>query len=162
QLAELQRPPTTAANSSLAPSANPIGAPPVVVKKPTGRTRGGQVGHAGRARKLLPQSEVDEVVEHRPAACRSCGSLLDQQGEVLGCPIALGSISAREEELSHALAEPYGRLVSKIAAAPLKHVDETGWKLAGKSRWLFVAAGASEAVFGIEKTRTHPALRRFL
>jgi len=196
------------------------------------------VGHAGRTRKLLPQSEVDEVVEHRPAACRSCGSLLDQQGavlcgrhqvaelpqravlisehrsyvcrcgkcgaisrsvipdhvtasgvgerlcgaigllsawvkgskravaevlgEVLGCPIALGSISAREEELSHALAEPYGRLVSKIAAAPLKHVDETGWKLAGKSRWLFVAAGASEAVFGIEKTRTHPALRRFL
>ena len=83
QLAELQRPPTTAANSSLAPSANPIGAPPVVVKKPTGRTRGGQVGHAGRTRKLLPQSEVDEVVEHRPAACRSCGSLLDQQGAVL-------------------------------------------------------------------------------
>jgi len=238
QVAELQRPRTSAANSSLPPSANPIGAPPVVVKKPTGRTRGAQRGHAGKTRKLLPQAEVDEVVEHRPAVCRCCNSLLDQQdavvcgrhqvaelpqravrisehrsyscrcgkcgaqtrsliphhvmasgigerlcgaigllgawvkgskravaevlGEVLGCPIALGSISAREAELAEALAEPYGRLVSKMAAAPLKHVDETGWKLAGRSCWLFVAAAARAAVFAIEKTRTYPALRRFL
>jgi transposase len=82
--------------------------------------------------------------------------------DVLGCPIALGSVSAREAELSEALAGPYEQLVAEVAAAAVKYVDETGWKLHGKKRWLFVAATDRAAVFGIERSRTHPALLQLL
>ena len=82
--------------------------------------------------------------------------------DVLGCPMSLGSVSVREAELSAALAGPYEQLVEQVAQAPVKYVDETGWKQQGKGRWLFVAATDREAVFRIEKNRTHPALMRVL
>jgi transposase len=44
----------------------------------------------------------------------------------------------------------------------VKYVDETGWKLAGKSRWLFVSADADQTVFRIDKTRTRAALKALL
>ena len=47
--------------------------------------------------------------------------------EVLGCPIALGSISARERELSDALELPYAQLARQVSQAKVKYVDETGW-----------------------------------
>src|SRR4051812_47549718 len=88
QILELQqqakRP--TASNSSLAPSANPIGAKPPVTKQPTGRTRGAQLGHKGKSRTLLPVEQVDQVIEHRPAACAHCREAMapDAPGQVVG------------------------------------------------------------------------------
>lgn len=40
------------------------------------RQRGGQPGHVGRGRALVPVEAVDEVVVHRPGACQNCGALL--------------------------------------------------------------------------------------
>ena len=227
-----------ASNSSIAPSANPIGARKPVVKRPTGRRRGGQPGHKGTGRKLLPPEQVDEVVEHRPDVCQHCnGSLADQPGDIvgrhqvaelpprsvvitehrslacrcgncggvsrgmipadirvsvtgprltaaigmlgafvygshraiglvveqmLGCPIGLGSISARERELSDALAGPYAQLVEQVADAKVKYVDETGWKTKGKAEQLFVAATADAVVFRVEKNRNRRSLKRLL
>lgn len=236
----LQRRPTTttASNSSLPPSANPIGARPPVVKRPTGRRPGGQIGHVGKSRTLLSEAQVDHFIEHRPGVCRDCQRAIagDAPGEVvvgrhqvaelppvaveitehralacrcahcgglsrgtipsdvqasvtgprlcaaigllgasmkgskraiamvlqevLGCPMfALGSVSARERELSDALAGPYQMLVASAAAqsAKVKYVDETGWKLRGKSRWLFVSADQEQVIFRIDKARTRGA-----
>lgn len=58
-------------NSSQPPSADPPSAPPRS-KSPTGRKQGGQPGHEGKGRPLLPAWAVDEVVEHWPAVC-DCG-----------------------------------------------------------------------------------------
>jgi transposase len=75
--------------------------------------------------------------------------------EVLGCPtFALGSVSAREAELRDALAGPHRTLVAAAATSKTKYVDETGWKLRGKSRWLFVSADRAQVVFRVEKART--------
>ena len=82
--------------------------------------------------------------------------------QMLGCPIALGSISARERELSDALAEPYEHLVHRLARAPVKYVDETGWPLHGQRRTLFVAATKQAALFRIEKDRNRPAFKKLL
>jgi transposase len=82
--------------------------------------------------------------------------------EALGCPIALGSILAREAELSAALAGPYRALVASAAGSNVKYVDETGWKLRGKRRWLFVSADAGQTVFRIDKARTRGAFRALL
>ena len=82
--------------------------------------------------------------------------------DVLGCPIALGSISARERELSDALEGPYGELVNEVSAAKVKCVDETSWYRKSVEESLFVAASHSAAVFRIEKTRNRSSLKKLL
>lgn len=230
-----------ASNSSLPPSANPIGAASPVVKRPTGRRRGAQPGHRGASRAMVPPEQVDEVIEHRPGVCPHCSVALSPDAvseeqivgrhqvaelppravvitehrsiacrcpacgnvnrgqipaeirrcvigprltaaiglfgsrvygshraiaqvlrQVLGCPVALGSIGARERELSEALAGPCGRLVGQVAGAPVKYVDETGWKTRGRGEHLFVAATAGATVFRVQKSRHRPALGRLL
>jgi transposase len=37
------------------------------------RKAGGQEGHAGAGRRLEPEDQVDEIVEHYPEVCRGCG-----------------------------------------------------------------------------------------
>ena len=59
-------------NSSLPPSQDPPSTPPRPGGKRSGRGRGGQPGHEGRHRRLLPPEQVDQVVEHWPERCRSC------------------------------------------------------------------------------------------
>jgi transposase len=224
-------------NSSLPPSANPPWAPRPGRKKPTGRRPGGQAGHKGHFRPLLPVEEVDEVVRHRPARCRHCGmefgpeaqdQTLDRHQvselprravkvtehqaiacrcrrcglstkepipdallrsvlgprlsaaavyvsarvhgsrraveelleEVLGVPLALGTVTAREREMAAALDESYRAAKAAIARAKAKNVDETGWKRAGKFLW--VAATSSLAVFHLDPCRNRDALHALL
>ena len=58
-------------NSSQPPSQDPPTAPKRG-KDRSGRKAGGQPGHEGKGRPLLPAWAVDEVVEHWPAGC-ACG-----------------------------------------------------------------------------------------
>jgi transposase len=66
-------------SSSLPPSQDPPSAPPRPRWPGSGRTRGGQPGHEGRYRRLLPPERVDEVVEHWPQRCRTCAHVFDGQ-----------------------------------------------------------------------------------
>ena len=60
-------------NSSVPPSQDPPGAPRRRRGKDrSGRPQGGQSGHEGRGRELLPAWAVDELVEHWPGRC-DCG-----------------------------------------------------------------------------------------
>lgn len=52
--------------------------PPRPGGKGSGRGRGGQPGHEGKHRRLLPPDQVDEVVEHWPERCQSCAHLFDE------------------------------------------------------------------------------------
>ena len=42
------------------------------------RGRGGQPGHEGKHRRLLPPERVDEVVEHWPQRCSSCAHVFEE------------------------------------------------------------------------------------
>ncbi len=64
-------------NSSLPPSQDPPSAPRRPGGKRSGRGRGGQPGHEGKHRRLLPPERVDEFVEHWPERCRSCAHVFD-------------------------------------------------------------------------------------
>jgi transposase len=62
-------------NSNLPPSSDPPGArePGKDKGQPGGgRKRGGQPGHRGNRRDLLPVEQVDHVVDHFPAECENC------------------------------------------------------------------------------------------
>jgi len=63
-------------NSSKPPSSDGpmVKLPPK--KVPTGRKPGGQRGHKGSYRALLPVEKVDEVVEHWPHKCEGCNAAL--------------------------------------------------------------------------------------
>jgi transposase len=62
----------TSANSSQPPSKNPQGFKPNR-KQPTGKKRGGQIGHIGHERKLYPLEMCQEVIDHYPQQCSKCG-----------------------------------------------------------------------------------------
>ena len=58
---------------------------------------------------------------------RGIGDFLEQ---VFGLPLALGSVSNLEQELSKALAVPHAEAVRRAA---VRNVDESGWKRQGLS-----------------------------
>lgn len=53
-------------------------------RKRSGKKQGGQPGHKGAGRALDP--DPDEIVEHRPSACRRCGRELDGGERIVGRP----------------------------------------------------------------------------
>jgi transposase len=61
------------ANSSRPPSSDPPQTPARAKAPPAGRKRGGQPGHRGTCRALLPLEQVDEIVAVVPEHCRHCG-----------------------------------------------------------------------------------------
>jgi transposase len=93
----------------------------------------------------LSKRGVEEVCEH-----------------VFGVPIALGTVSNLEQEISAALAVPHTEATATVRDAPVKNLDETGWKENGKKRWLWVAATKLVAVFIIHPWRNLAALESLL
>lgn len=59
-------------NSSKPPSTDPPGTQPRASKPPTGRKPGGQPGHEGRHRPLLPPDQVSEFMVVKPDRCGHC------------------------------------------------------------------------------------------
>src|SRR3954470_14100451 len=68
----------TSANSSRPPSSDPPQAPVRPKAPPSGRKRGGQPGHRGACRALLPVEQVDEIVPVVPKRCRHCEQLFPE------------------------------------------------------------------------------------
>src|SRR5689334_21039913 len=62
----------TSANSSRPPSSDPPQARARSKAPSSDRKRGGQPGHRGACRALLPVEQVDEVVAVVPERCRHC------------------------------------------------------------------------------------------
>jgi transposase len=77
-------------------------------------------------------------------------------------PIALGTIANLEQEMSAALAPAHQEAIAAVRQAPVKYVDETGWKQAGRKRWLWAAATTNVAVFLIDVFRNATALRKLV
>ena len=73
---------TDSSNSSKPPSSDGPGVKKKD-KKPGRRKRGGQIGHKGKKRILLPEGEMDHIVNIFPQACEKCRKTLtpDESGE---------------------------------------------------------------------------------
>jgi transposase len=84
----------------------------------------------------LSKRRVEEVVE-----------------TVFEVPVALGTVAKLEQEMSAALEPAHQEALAAVQQAPVKHLDETGWKKAGRKRWLWVAATGSVVVFLIHRLR---------
>lgn len=82
--------------------------------------------------------------------------------DVFDVPVALGTIANLERQTSTALAPAHAEALQAVRAAGVKNVDETGWKLAGRLCWLWVAATGSVAAFLIHARRGWEALTALL
>ena len=63
-------------NSSQPPSSDAPSAPPRPKRPPSERKPGGQPGHLGHGRKLVPVEQVQHVIDLKPTQCHDCGALL--------------------------------------------------------------------------------------
>ena len=81
---------------------------------------------------------------------------------VFGLPISSGSVINIEQEMSAALLSAHGEARAAVQRAPVKHVDETGWKQAGRRCWLWGAATACVACFVIHPSRGAAGLAALL
>src|SRR5258706_1495963 len=68
-------------NSSKPPSTDGLARTTKSLRKRSGRTPGGQLGHQGETLRLV--GTPDAVVEHRPAICTGCGAPLGEDVPVL-------------------------------------------------------------------------------
>jgi transposase len=72
---------------------------------------------------------------------------------IVGVPMALGTVANLEQEISAALAPAHVEAQDAVQGAPVKNVDETGWKQAGRRCWVWAAATALVAYFVIHPSR---------
>lgn len=70
-----------------------------------------------------------------------------------GVPLALGTVSRLEREVSQALAAAHAEVAEAVRQAPAKNVAETGWKRAGRLCWLWAAVTGTAALFVIHARR---------
>ena len=81
---------------------------------------------------------------------------------VFKLPVALGSICAREQEMSAALEPAYNQIAQSVREGPHKNIDETGWSKAGKLCWLWLAAHETAALFQVHASRGKPGFNDLL
>ena len=92
-------------------------------------------------------------LKHRVGASyRKCASVLLTLTGLVVCSAAL----VRSGHRLRRLALPsYDRLVEAARHSAVQHVDETGWKIGGRSAWLWVFADAHATLYRIRKSRGH-------
>lgn len=197
-------------------------------KLPSGKKRGGQAGHTGQSRPLVPPEAVSEFRVYKPERCRHCGAALNgsdpepsrwqvtdlppiepvviehqvhalrcaccgkstrghlppevarsQFGPgvtavvglligqerlskrqvqrvlqtVFGIRMAVGSVVARQQEISDSLAEAYQTVQEYIHQAHHRHIDETPWRESWQRAWLWSVATPAATLFRVADKR---------
>jgi transposase len=82
--------------------------------------------------------------------------------DFFGLPISVGSVVALQQTGSAALAPVYSAIHTAVQQEDRCNIDETGWKEAGKRRWLWTLVTAIATFFSVASSRNGPALRHLL
>jgi transposase len=82
--------------------------------------------------------------------------------DVLGAPLAVGSVDRLCQATAHALAAPVAALQAAVQQASHAHADETSWREAGQRRWLWVVVTAIATVFTLAPSRGSGVIKGLL
>jgi transposase len=91
----------------------------------------------------------------RREAADVCGTLLD-------APLSVGSVDGLCQAASAALAAPVTEAQASVRTAARANADETGWRQAGRSHWLWCAVTPLVTVFRLASSRSGAAARALL
>jgi transposase len=80
-------------------------------------------------------------------------TVLEIVADLFGVPLSLGSVANYETDMTASLADAHAQALVAVRGAAVKHVDETGWRQAGKRRWLWAAATDTVACFAVQLKR---------
>lgn len=73
--------------------------------------------------------------------------------DIFGVPLAVGTVTAAEQESSAALADAHAEAAQACQNAAVNHVEETSWKLGKHLYWLWTAVSTVCTVFLIHPKR---------
>lgn len=225
-------------NSSKPPSSDSPAQRAERTKKPgSGNKPGGQPGHEGHQRALLPPEKVGRTREHFPNRCKACRAALDAKphgdpvrhqvvevpkiepdvtehrlnavlctcgcvtraklprgiprgmcgpnlmaiitllvgvyhlsrrdavaciGDVLGIPIALGTLSKVEGRVAVMLEPAHKQAAALVKRARAKHADATGWFRKAASRTLWVIGSKLATIFHIVPDGSREEFRKLI
>jgi transposase len=82
--------------------------------------------------------------------------------DVLGAPLAVGSVDRLCQATAAALAGPVAALEAAVQQAPHAHADETSWREAGQRRWLWVVVTTLATVFTLAPSRGRGVIQGLL
>ena len=82
--------------------------------------------------------------------------------DVLGAPLAVGSVDRLCQATAHALAAPVATLQAAVQQAAAAHADETSWREAGQRCWLWVVVTAVATVFTLAPSRGSGVIKGLL
>jgi transposase len=82
--------------------------------------------------------------------------------DVLGAPLAVGSVDRLCQATAQALAAPMTALEQAVQHAPVAHADETSWREAGQRCWLWVVVTALATVFTLAPSRSSGVIKGLL
>ncbi|MFN8556737.1 MAG: IS66 family transposase [Dehalococcoidia bacterium] len=82
--------------------------------------------------------------------------------DLFGVSLAVGTISAVEQQVSAALAPVVTEARTAVRSAPVVNLDETGWREGRRRAWLWTAVTALVTVFHIDRSRGSGVVRMLL
>ncbi|HSD62093.1 MAG TPA: IS66 family transposase [Burkholderiales bacterium] len=82
--------------------------------------------------------------------------------DVLGAPLAVGSVDRLCQATAAALAAPVAELEQAVQQASSAHADETSWREAGQRCWLWVVVTAVATVFTLAPSRSSGVIQGLL
>ena len=93
------------------------------------------------------------------------GNTLGQIGEVLNfhlqMPVSSGGLLDMWRRLAAILYDWYEQIHQEALDSAVLHADESGWRVDGKTHWLWCFANVDLSYFLIDRSRGHPALLKF-
>ena len=82
--------------------------------------------------------------------------------DLLGISISTGMVAKLQRQAGEVLAGPMAEITGAVRKADAVHVDEAGWREAGRKAWLWVAVAAGATAFSIHRSRGHDGLEALL
>lgn len=82
--------------------------------------------------------------------------------DLFGVDLAVGTVSAVEQQVSAALAPVVAEARAAVQVAPVVNMDETGWRQGRRRAWLWTVVTALVTVFHIDPSRGGQVVRALL
>jgi transposase len=82
--------------------------------------------------------------------------------DLLGVSISPGMVAKLQRRAAADLAAPMAEIDAEVRRAAAVHVDETGWREAGRKAWLWVGVAAGATAFRVHRSRGHDGLEALL
>jgi transposase len=113
---------------------------------------------AAKPLKVIPHSRLGlnliiQVLVFKYVCRMSLEVLVETLSQTYGVNITSGALVGILKRTKVHLGKDYGRLLKQIRSSPVKHADETGWRIKGVNGYLWAFLTKTEVYYTCEETR---------